>query len=46
MSLHNDTVYLRHMLDHAEEALGIAEGKSRETLEGDPLVRYALLHLF
>jgi uncharacterized protein with HEPN domain len=34
------------MLDYAEEALGISEGKSRETLEGDTLVRYALLHLF
>ena len=46
MSLHDDSVYLRHMLDHAEEALGITEGKTRETLEADPLVRYALLHLF
>ena len=34
------------MLDYAEEALGITAGKDREVLERDPLVRYALLHLF
>ena len=46
MSLHRDSVYLRHMLEYAEEVLGIAKERTRESLESDSLARHALLHLF
>lgn len=45
MSRHDDSVYLHHMLDHAEAAVGVARDKSRDALDNEPLVRYALLHL-
>ena len=45
MSRHNDSVYFRHMLDHAEAAVAITRDKGRNALETEPLVRYALLHL-
>lgn len=45
MSRHDDTVYLRHMLDHAGTAVDLAQGKQRADLDADPALRYALLHL-
>jgi uncharacterized protein with HEPN domain len=45
MSQHDDAVYLRHMLDHAQEALRIAAGKDRASLDTEPMLRYSLLHL-
>jgi uncharacterized protein with HEPN domain len=43
MSRHDNTVYLRHMLDHARTALALSEGKDRSDLETEPALRYALL---
>ena len=45
MSRHDDTVYLRHMPEHARTAVVLAEGKHRTSLETEPLLRYSLLHL-
>jgi uncharacterized protein with HEPN domain len=33
MSQRDDTVSMRHMLDHAAEAVGLAKGKTLEELE-------------
>ncbi len=46
MAQHKDSVFFRHMLDHARTALELAEGKSRADLHSDRILRYALLHLF
>jgi len=32
MTRHDDTVALRHMLDHAEETILIAQGRSRNVM--------------
>ena len=40
-----DRVRLRHMLDHALEAIGLAEGKVRSDLERDRLLNLALIRL-
>jgi len=45
MTLHDDRIYLRQMLSHAQTALEIASDKDRSALETDPMFRYALLHL-
>lgn len=45
MSRHDDTVYLRHMLDHASTALELTSGKNRSSLDSEPMLRYSLLHL-
>ena len=45
MSRHRDTVYLRHMLNHARTAIDLASGKNRSSLDTEPMLRYALLHL-
>ena len=45
MSRHDDRVCLAHMRDHAQTALDIMDGKSREDLESELTLRYALLHL-
>lgn len=45
MSRHDDTVYLRHMLDHAQTAVELSAGKNRSSLDTEPVLRYALLHL-
>ena len=45
MSRHDDTVYIRHMLDHARTALELSFGKNRGSLDAEPMFRYALLHL-
>jgi uncharacterized protein with HEPN domain len=45
MSRRSDTVYLRHMLDHAQTAVTLSVGKNRSSLDTEPVLRYALLHL-
>ncbi len=32
MSRHDDTIRLRHMLDHAQEAIQLAAGRARDDL--------------
>lgn len=45
MARHDDRVYLRHMLDHAQTAVTLSKGKGRADLETEPMLRYSLLHL-
>ncbi len=45
MSLHEDAVRLRHMLDHAREAVALSRGKRQADLEGDRVLSLALLKL-
>lgn len=45
MSQHRDEMCLKHMLRHAQEAVGMAVGKERASLGDEPMLRYALLHL-
>ncbi len=45
MSQHDPLVALRHMLDHASEAIGLARGKTRQDLDSDRLLQLALTRL-
>lgn len=45
MSEHDYFVRVRHMLDFAREAVGLAKGKSQSGLGGDRLLDLATLHL-
>lgn len=45
MSRHDDGIYICHMLDHARTALELSSGRSRSSLDTEPMFRYALLHL-
>lgn len=45
MTQHKDAVRLRHMLDHASEALQMAEGRQRRDLETDRQLCLSLIHL-
>jgi uncharacterized protein with HEPN domain len=45
MSRHEDTVRLRHMLDHALEAVDLARGRSRSDLDTDRTLNLALVRL-
>ena len=45
MTRRSDDVYLRHMLAHAREALGMLGGQSREALAESRVLQLALLHL-
>jgi uncharacterized protein with HEPN domain len=45
MSQHDPLVALRHMLDHAREAIDLARGKSRANLDTDRLLQLALSRL-
>ncbi len=45
MTQHSDDVSLRHMLDHAREALAILGDHSREGLAESRVLQLALLHL-
>ena len=45
MSRRDDTIYLRHMLEHARTAMEVSEGKDRSSLDTEPMLRYSLLHL-
>lgn len=45
MSQRDPHVALRHMLDHASEAVSLARGKSRPDLDSDRLLQLALTRL-
>ena len=45
MTRRDDTTRLRHMLDHAEEAVAMASGKRRDDLDNDRLLELALTRL-
>jgi uncharacterized protein with HEPN domain len=45
MSRHEDSVFLRQMIDHIEEAAALAKGRTREDLESDRLFFLGLLKL-
>ncbi|MCX5769245.1 MAG: DUF86 domain-containing protein [Candidatus Hydrogenedentes bacterium] len=45
MTRHDDTVALRHMRDHALEAVVAARGRSRQDLDGDRIFALALIKL-
>ena len=45
MTRHDDTVRLRHMLDHAREAAELVQNKSRGELDADRVLGLALVHL-
>jgi len=45
MSRHDDTTSLRHMLDHAAEALEFARGRRREELASDRALQLILIRL-
>lgn len=45
MSRHDDSVRLRHMLDHAREAVAMARGRQRHELDADRQLNLALVRL-
>jgi len=45
MTQHDPTVRLRHMLDHAREAVDLADGLERAQLDDDRRLELALTHL-
>lgn len=45
MSQRDDMVRLRHMLDHAREAVALVRGKQRSDLDSDRVLSLALVHL-
>ncbi|MFH1438004.1 MAG: DUF86 domain-containing protein [Pseudomonadota bacterium] len=45
MTRHEDSVRLRHMLDHALEAVEFAKGKSHQDLCNDRMLELALVRL-
>ena len=45
MSRHDDTITLRQMLDHIEEAVALAKGRTRTELESARVLFLALLKL-
>jgi len=45
MSRHESTVRLRHMLDHAREAVAMAAGKTRDDMQRDRMLNLALVRL-
>ena len=45
MSEHDPTIRLRHMLDHAREAVSIISGKTRAHLGAERLLDLSLMHL-
>lgn len=45
MTLHDDTVALRHMRDHVNEAIGLAADRQRDDLDADRVFTLALIKL-
>ena len=45
MTRHDDATRLRHMLDHAEEAIKMAGGRRREDLDADRQLNLSLVRL-
>ena len=45
MTRHDDAVRLRHMLEHAQEAVALSEGKSRPSLSAERTLELSLTRL-
>lgn len=45
MTRHDDIVRLRHMLDHAREAMAMIEGKARDDLRRERMLELSLIRL-
>lgn len=45
MSRHDESVVLRHMLDHAREAVALAQGRTRADLDTDRTLELSLTRL-
>jgi uncharacterized protein with HEPN domain len=45
MSHHDDLVSLRHMLDHAQEAVNLTRGRVRGDLDANRLLELSLVRL-
>jgi uncharacterized protein with HEPN domain len=45
MTKRSNDIRLRHMLDHAREAISLTEGKARQDLDRDRLLELALVRL-
>ncbi len=45
MSRHESDVRLRHMLDHAKEAVAMAAGRTRSKLDSDRQLNLSLVRL-
>ena len=45
MTRHDPMVRMRHMIDHAQEAVGALEGKTRDALGADRILQLALTRL-
>ena len=45
MTRHDDEIRLRHVLDHAQEAVDMVRGRRREDLEKDRMLQLALVRL-
>ncbi len=45
MTRHDDRARLRHMLDHAVEAVALAKGRTRQDLDVDRLLNLSLVRL-
>ena len=45
MTQHNDMIRLRHMLDHAREALDLIDGKDKTELQHSRMLELALIRL-
>jgi uncharacterized protein with HEPN domain len=45
MTQHNDMIRLRHMLDHAKEAVALIAGKYKTELQNDRVLELALIRL-
>ena len=45
MTRHGDEARLRHMLDHAVEAVEMAQGKTRQDLDADRQLNLSLVRL-
>ncbi len=39
-----DRIRIQHMMDAARQAIGFAQGKSRKSLDTDPMLARALMH--
>ena len=46
MTLHDDSVSLRHMLDASREIMEILQGRKQSELADDRIVQLAVTHLF
>lgn len=45
MSRHDEIICLRHVRDHAAEAISMTKGKKRESFDNDRMLELALVRL-